>query len=57
MCIVKILSRGSQKLLTLRDLYVFMFTAATKPNEAAVEASSVVSQVVAEKSKPFRDGE
>jgi hypothetical protein len=34
-----------------------IFTIATKSNEAAVHASFVISQIIAKKSKPFRDGE
>jgi hypothetical protein len=33
------------------------FTVATKTNEAAVQASFIISQIIAKKSKPFTDGE
>jgi hypothetical protein len=34
-----------------------IFTVATKTNEAAIQASFIISQVIAKKSKPFKDGE
>jgi hypothetical protein len=34
-----------------------MFTVTTKTNEAAVQASFIISQIIAKKSKPFTDGE
>jgi hypothetical protein len=33
------------------------FTVTTKTNEAAVQASFIISQIIAKKSKPFTDGE
>jgi hypothetical protein len=33
-----------------------MFTAATKTNEAAVQASFIISQIIARKLKPFSEG-
>jgi hypothetical protein len=34
-----------------------IFTVATKTDEAAVQASFIISQIIAKKSKPFTDGE
>jgi hypothetical protein len=34
-----------------------IFTVGTKTNEAAVQASFIISQIIAKKSKPFTDGE
>jgi hypothetical protein len=34
-----------------------IFTVVTKSNEAAVNASFAISQIIAKKPKPFRDGE